>query len=82
MKTSEFRKLIREEVRKTLSESIYVGQTVKVKTPNMTHSNKIGEVVEQDAGGKFFTVEFPLPGNKTELAYYHISDLKAFLPKD
>jgi len=69
-----------EEVRKVLAEEIYVGQTVKVKTPNMSHSNKVGEVVEQDAGGKFFTVEFSLPGNKTELAYYHKSDLKAVRP--
>ena len=82
MKATELQKLIREEIKKTLSESIYVGQTVKVKTPGMTHSNKIGEVVEQDSQGKFFTVEFSLPGNKTELAYYHISDLKAVLLKD
>lgn len=81
MNNSIIKKLIGEEIRKVLSEGIYVGQTVKVKTPGMTHYNKTGEVVESDAGGKFFTVEFPLPGNKSELAYYHQSDLKPILPR-
>lgn len=66
---------------KSLTEGLYVGQTVKVKTPGMTHYNKVGEVVEQDAGGKFFTVEFPLTGQETELAYYHASDLKPVQPR-
>ena len=82
MKIQEFRNLIREEVNKVLSESIYVGQTVKVKTPGMTHYNEIGEVIEQDRDGKFFTVEFSLPGNKSEIAYYHVSDLKETRPRD
>jgi hypothetical protein len=48
----------------------------------MTHYNKIGEVVEQDSQGKFFTVEFPTKGNQVESAYYHVSDLKATLPQE
>lgn len=82
MKSTQLRNLIREEIRRVIKESIYVGQTVKVKTPGMTHYNKIGEVVEQDSQGKFFTVEFPTKGNQVELAYYHISDLKATLPQE
>ena len=63
----------------TLTEGIYVGQTVKVITKGMTHYNEVGEVVEEASSGKFFTVEFP---KTNELAYFHMSDLKAVYPND
>ncbi len=80
MKITEFRKLIREEVRKTLSESIYVGQTVKVITRGMTHYNDVGEVIEQD--GNYFTVEFSISHQESEIGYFHKNDLKETLPDD
>jgi hypothetical protein len=72
MKTSEFRKLIREEVRKVITESVIeIGAKVKIISPELASFNKIGEVQDQAPSGKFYMVKL-----KTGLAYFHESDLR------
>lgn len=75
MKTSEFKKLIREEVRKTLTEAerkFEVDDKVKVVTPSMAHSGKTGTVIDISPSDSFFLVKFTGGQN----AYFHEADLK------
>ena len=72
MKASEFRKLIKEEVKKIITEGVIeIGARVKIVAPAFASFNKIGEVKDQAPSGKFYIVKL-----KTGLAYFHESDLR------
>ena len=72
MKILEFKKLIREEVKKALTEGVIeIGAKVKIISPELESFNKIGEVQDQAPSGKFYMVKL-----KTGLAYFHESDLR------
>jgi hypothetical protein len=71
MKVSEFRKLIREEVQKILTEKIEIGAKVKISSPELADYNKTGIVQDEAPSGKFYMVKM-----KTGLAYFHEADLK------
>ena len=75
MKVSELQKLIREQIRKVLSEAerkFEVDDRVKVITPSMSHSGKTGTIIDMSPSESFFLVKFGSGQN----AYFHEADLK------
>lgn len=76
MKKSELQLIIKEELRKVLSEAqrkFEVGDKVKVITPSMSHSGKTGTIVDTAPSGSFYLVKF----SSNQNAYFHESDLRA-----
>lgn len=72
MKISEFKKLIREEVRNVMKEGkIEIGAKVKITSPELSDYNKIGIVQDEAPSGKFYMVKM-----KSGLAYFHEADLR------
>ena len=77
MKASELKKIIREEIANITNEAfpilegINIGDTVKIKSPELADYNKTGVVQDQAPSGKFYMVKL-----KSGLAYFHESDLK------
>ena len=75
MKASEFRKLIREEVRTMLTEAerkFEVDDIVQVVTPSMFNYNKKGVVTDMSPSESYFLVKF----TTGQSAYFYESDLK------
>ena len=75
MKKSELQTIIKEELRKVMSEAqrkFEVGDKVKVITPSMSHSGKTGTIVDTAPSGSFYLVKF----SSNQNAYFHESDLR------
>jgi hypothetical protein len=75
MKKTELQAIIKEELRKVLSEAqrkFEVDDKVKVVTPSMSHSGKTGTVIDMSPSESFFLVKFGSGQN----AYFHEADLK------
>ena len=75
MNKQELQTIIKEEIRKVLSEAerkFEVDDKVKVITPSMSHSGKTGTIVDIAPSDSFFLVKFGSGQN----AYFHESDIK------